>query len=822
MTTESTPDQAFDSSLDKLKLLASMRHELRTPINHILGYSEMLQEEAEDHGRKGLISDLQRIQDAGQQLLTLVNDNLDATKIETGKISISRLRHELRTPINTIVGYSEMLQEVVEDEDGEDFVLDLQKISSAAKQLLVLVNDSHAFSEILADDIVPGRRVSSGSEIGQDVEDATRLSQGTGVPSIPTVHGTLLVVDDNEMNREILSRRLQRDGHTVAVAESGPQSLEMIEANSFDLVLLDIMMPDMDGYQVLERLKSDDVLRHIPVIMLSALDEIDSVVRCIELGAEDYLSKPFNPVLLRARIGACLEKKRLRDQERLYLQQIEDQLQEYAKRLINIPEGAVKIDFAEYDLEGFHDEMIDSSEQPWVGSALLAEFVEGLPAGQLLRHQRAAEQAFTRLGINFNVYGDESGVDRIWPFDILPRIVEASDWSYIERGLKQRIHVLNTFINDIYHDQKIVKDGVVPGHMIQSARNLLPACMGLNPPKGIWCHITGTDLVRDGNGTIFVLEDNLRCPSGVSYVLENRQVLKATFPEVFEASQVRPVDDYPSRLLETLRYIAPEGTSAPVVVLLTPGIYNSAYFEHAFLSQQMGIELVEGRDLTVVDGYVMMRTTQGMQRVDVIYRRIDDEFLDPLVFRSDSQLGVPGLMEVFRQGRVALANAPGTGIADDKAIYAYVPQMVKYYLGEEIILPNVETYICWDDIQRSYVLDNLDRLVVKATNESGGYGMLIGPHATTNEREDFAQLIKANPRNYIAQPTLDLSRAPVIVEDHFEGRHIDLRPYILHGADTYVLPGGLTRVALRKGSLVVNSSQGGGSKDSWVLVEEQQ
>ena len=265
-------------------------------------------------------------------------------------------------------------------------------------------------------------------------------------------------------------------------------------------------------------------------------------------------------------------------------------------------------------------------------------------------------------------------------------------------------------------------------------------------------------------------------------------MLKGTFPEVFEASQVRPVDDYPSRLLEMLRYIAPEGTSAPVVVLLTPGIYNSAYFEHAFLSQQMGIELVEGRDLTVVDGYVMMRTTQGMQRVDVIYRRIDDEFLDPLVFRSDSQLGVPGLMEVFRQGRVALANAPGTGIADDKAIYAYVPQMVKYYLGEEIILPNVETYICWDDVQRSHVLDNLDKLVVKATNESGGYGMLIGPHATTNEREEFAQLIKANPRNYIAQPTLDLSRAPVIVEDHFEGRHIDLRPYILHGAHTYVLP----------------------------------
>ena len=464
--------------------------------------------------------------------------------------------------------------------------------------------------------------------------------------------------------------------------------------------------------------------------------------------------------------------------------------------------------------------MIDSSGQPRVGSALLAEFVEDLPAGQLVRHQRAAEQAFTRLGINFNVYGDESGVDRIWPFDILPRVVEASDWSYIERGLKQRIHVLNTFIDDTYHDQKIGKDGVVPGHMIQSARNLLPACMGLNPPKGIWCHITGTDLVRDGSGTVFVLEDNLRCPSGVSYVLENRQVLKGTFPEVFEASRVRPVDDYPSRLLEMLRYLAPEGTSTPVVVLLTPGVYNSAYFEHAFLAQQMGIELVEGRDLTVADGHVMMRITQGMQRVDVIYRRIDDDFLDPLVFRPDSQLGVPGLMEVYREGRVALANAPGTGIADDKAIYAYVPQMVKYYLDEELILPNVETYICWDNKQRSHVLNNLDNLVVKATNESGGYGMLIGPHATAKEREEFAELIKANPRNYIAQPTLDLSRAPIVVEDHFEGRHIDLRPYILYGEDIYVLPGGLTRVALRKGSLVVNSSQGGGSKDSWVLVED--
>ncbi len=455
---------------------------------------------------------------------------------------------------------------------------------------------------------------------------------------------------------------------------------------------------------------------------------------------------------------------------------------------------------------------------PREGSAVMAEFVEALPPGQLKKMQLTAEQAFLRLGITFNVYGDESGPDKIWPFDIVPRIIESKDWDQIERGLKQRITALNAFIDDIYHDQKIVKDSVIPNDMIQSATSRLPQCEGLNPPSKLWCHITGTDLVRDGSGDLFVLEDNLRCPSGVSYVLENRKVLKGTFPQVFGASQVRPIDDYPSRLLETLRYLAPDKNQSPTIVLLTPGVYNSAYFEHAFLAQQMGIELVEGRDLTVSDGFVTMRTTQGFQKVDVIYRRIDDDFLDPTVFRPDSQLGVSGLMDVYRAGNVALANAPDTGIADDKAIYAYVPQMTKYYLGEEIILPNVETYICWDETERSHVLANLDKLVVKATNESGGYGMLIGPHSTAAEREEFAGLIKANPRNYIAQPTLDLSRAPVIVDDHFEGRHVDMRPFILNGEDIYVLPGGLTRVALRKGSLVVNSSQGGGSKDSWVLA----
>jgi uncharacterized circularly permuted ATP-grasp superfamily protein len=357
--------------------------------------------------------------------------------------------------------------------------------------------------------------------------------------------------------------------------------------------------------------------------------------------------------------------------------------------------------------------------------------------------------------------------------------------------------------------------------LLQSARCFRAQCVGLAPPRGVWCHVTGTDLVRGADGQIHVLEDNLRTPSGVSYVLENRRILKRIFPRVFEASNVRPVEDYPNRLLETLQRLAPAGAGAdgpPTVVVLTPGVYNSAYFEHSFLAQQMGVPLVEGRDLAVADGAVHMRTTRGLQRVDVVYRRIDDDFLDPAAFRADSMLGVRGIMDVYRAGRVALANAPGTGIADDKAVYAYVPKIVKYYLGQDAILPNVPTFVCWDDGERAHVLENLDTLVVKATNESGGYGMLIGPHSTAAEREDFAARIRANPRNYIAQPTVALSRAPVLVDDHFEGRHVDLRPYILHQGDSiYVLPGGLTRVALKRGSLVVNSSQGGGSKDTWVL-----
>ena len=477
------------------------------------------------------------------------------------------------------------------------------------------------------------------------------------------------------------------------------------------------------------------------------------------------------------------------------------------------------LNFENYDTENFYDELIESSGVPRPGARILVDRIAELEDGSIVARQKAAEASMYNMGITFTVYGSDEGTEKIFPFDIVPRIVEATDWAYLERGLKQRIHALNLFIDDIYNDQKILKDKIIPEDMILGAPSFRKQCLGLDVPRGIWCHITGTDLIRDKDGQHYVLEDNLRCPSGVSYVLENRQVLKRTFPTAFAASHVRAVDDYPARLLETLQYLAPDHISAPTVVVLTPGMYNSAYFEQSFLAQQMGVELVEGNDLVVFDGFVHMRTTHGFQRVDVIYRRVDDDFLDPLAFRADSMLGIPGIMEVYRNGRVALANAPGTGIADDKAVYAYLPKIIKYYLDEEMLLPNVPTYICADKKEREYVLANLDKLVVKATNESGGYGMLIGPHSSKAQQSEFAELIKNNPRNYIAQPTLALSRAPVLMEDHFEGRHVDLRPYILYGKDIYVMPGGLTRVALKKGSLVVNSSQGGGSKDTWVLGE---
>ncbi|HMP77021.1 MAG TPA: circularly permuted type 2 ATP-grasp protein [Kiritimatiellia bacterium] len=478
------------------------------------------------------------------------------------------------------------------------------------------------------------------------------------------------------------------------------------------------------------------------------------------------------------------------------------------------------VGLGDYALDGFFDETIGPDGQPRPGSRALIERLERMSYAELMSRQRAAERALLHLGITFQVYSDAQGTEKIFPFDIIPRIIEAKEWRTIEKGLKQRIHALNLFIDDVYHEQRILKEGVVPPELILSARSFRTACVGLNPPQGIWCHITGTDLVRDRDGTIYVLEDNLRCPSGVSYVVENRRIMKSTFPSLFQDTPIRSVGDYPGRLLDTLLHLTPPGVVNPQAVVLTPGVYNSAYFEHSFLAQQMGVELVEGHDLVVKDGFVHMRTTRGFERVDVIYRRVDDDFLDPDVFRPDSMLGVPGLMEVYKAGRVALANAPGTGIADDKVVYAYVPEMIRFYLGEDAILPNVPTYLCWRENDLRHVLDNIEKLVVKPANESGGYGMLVGPAATAAECAAFRAKVQENPRNYIAQPTLGLSRAPVIVESGIiEGRHVDLRPYILYGKDIFVLPGGLTRVALRKGSLVVNSSQGGGSKDTWVLAD---
>lgn len=475
---------------------------------------------------------------------------------------------------------------------------------------------------------------------------------------------------------------------------------------------------------------------------------------------------------------------------------------------------------ATYDPENFYDELFQDAGKPRPSAAALVEWMQGLSPAALQQHQETAKVALFKLGVTFNVYSDNQGVERVFPFDIIPRIISARDWETLERGLKQRIAALNQFLIDIYNDRKIVKDGKIPMEIIASATGFLKPCVGMQPPSSVWCHITGTDLVRDKDGQWYVLEDNLRVPSGVSYVLESRRVMKSTFPQIFQTMAIRPVDDYPSHLLDTLLNLAPPHLANPTVVVLTPGIYNSAYFEHSFLAQQMGVELVEGRDLVVVDGYLQMRTTKGLRRVDIVYRRVDDDFIDPKVFRPDSLLGVPGLMEVYRNGRVALANAPGTGVADDKVVYAYVPEMIRYYLGEEPIVPNVPTYLCWQDKDREYVLQNLEKLVVKSANESGGYGMLVGCASTQAEREEFAEKIKANPRNYIAQPTLCLSRVPTLIGDRVEGRHVDLRPYILNkGDDIYVHPGGLTRVALRKGSLVVNSSQGGGSKDTWVLTE---
>ncbi|MEM7475428.1 MAG: circularly permuted type 2 ATP-grasp protein [Planctomycetota bacterium] len=473
----------------------------------------------------------------------------------------------------------------------------------------------------------------------------------------------------------------------------------------------------------------------------------------------------------------------------------------------------------DYEVGDFFDEIVDSECIGRPDTEHLIRRINELPSGELARRQRAIEQALYQMGITFTVYGDDQGTEKIMPFDIVPRIVPAMLWQHIEAGLKQRIRALNAFLSDIYNEQRIIAEGVLPRELVESCPDFRRQCVGLKPPQGVWCHITGTDLIRDRSGGVFVLEDNLRCPSGVSYVLQNRAMMKKSFPQLFSVSRVRPVSDYPARLYDTLAGLAPQ-VAQPNVVVLTPGVYNSAYYEHSFLAQQMGVELVEGRDLVVEREQVFAKTTEGLQKVDVIYRRIDDTFMDPETFNPDSMLGVPGLMRAYLAGNVALANAPGTGVADDKVIYAFVPEMIRFYLSEEPILANVKTYVCQKEEDRKYVLEHMDELVVKAANESGGYGILIGPHASQAERQAFAEKVRENPRNFIAQPTLSLSRVPTLVGDQLEGRHVDLRPYVLCKSETEidVVPGGLTRVALRKGSLVVNSSQGGGSKDTWVVA----
>ena len=473
-----------------------------------------------------------------------------------------------------------------------------------------------------------------------------------------------------------------------------------------------------------------------------------------------------------------------------------------------------------YDPGPFWDEMFlpDGRVRPHYRP--LARQLTTLGPAEVARRQQAAELSFQARGITFAVNQDVYGLEKILPFDLVPRLIRASLWARIERGLDQRVRALNLFLWDVYHEQRILKSDVVPAELVLGSRGYRREFRGVDVPLGVYTHIVGSDLVRDASGEFFVLEDNLRTPSGVSYLVENRRVLKRTWPQIFQDYDVRPVESYPQDLLEVLRAIAPLTAEDPTVVLLTPGVYNSAYFEHAFLAKAMGIEMVQGSDLFVDDAAVFMRTTHGRRRIDVIYRRVDDDFLDPLAFRPDSLLGVPGLLATYRMGRVSLANAIGSGVADDKAIYAYAPDIIRYYLSEEPILPNVPTYLLERPDDRHYVLEHLDELVVKSVNESGGYGMLVGPHAPQADRDEYRRRILANPRNYIAQPTLALSRHPCWVEDHFEGRHVDLRPFVLFGREVRVTPGGLTRVAIRRGSLVVNSSQGGGAKDTWVLVDD--
>jgi uncharacterized circularly permuted ATP-grasp superfamily protein len=483
----------------------------------------------------------------------------------------------------------------------------------------------------------------------------------------------------------------------------------------------------------------------------------------------------------------------------------------------------MSINWNEYDPGRFYDELFESAGTPREASRDVFRHLQSLSTQDIYRRKKTADAAIVELGITFTVYSDGTNIDRAWPFDIIPRVICGMEWKRAEEGLKQRLKALNMFINDLYNGQEIIKSGIVPSDVIMTSKNFRKECIGITPAHGAWANICGSDIVRDGDGTLYVLEDNLRVPSGVSYMLENRKITKRVFPELFKDINIIPVDDYPAKLFDMLTSIAPRCDKEPEIVVLTPGIFNSAYFEHAFLAQQMGAELVEGADLFVdMDDKVYMKTINGLTQVDVIYRRIDDDFIDPEVFRADSALGVPGLMRAWKKGNVAIANAPGTGVADDKVVYAYVPQMIEFYLGEKPLIPNVETYLCREDDQRQYVLDNLEKLVVKPANESGGYGMLVGPHSTEEQIQQFRHLINENPRNYIAQPTLALSVTPTLTDDGtLAGRHVDLRPFILQGESSYCTAGGLTRVALREGSLVVNSSQGGGSKDTWIIDPEE-
>jgi len=477
------------------------------------------------------------------------------------------------------------------------------------------------------------------------------------------------------------------------------------------------------------------------------------------------------------------------------------------------------INWNTYEPGSFFDEIVSSPGNARLPARRLVSHLKSLSDDEILDRRNTADVTIKKMGITFTVYSEEGNIDRSWPFDIIPRTISLKQWEKTAAGLEQRLRALNLFIDDLYHRQQIVKDGVFPAYILKESKNFRPECVGVDPPLGVWAHICGTDLVRDKDGQFYVLEDNLRVPSGVSYMLENRSITKRVLPDLFDTEKILPIDDYPAHLLDALTALSPRDIGRPSVVVLTPGIYNSAYFEHAYLAQQMGVELVEGSDLAVADDdCVYMKTVDGLERVDVIYRRIDDLFIDPEVFNKESVLGVPGLMRAWKNGNVALANAPGAGVADDKVVYAFVPQIIKYYLGEEPLIPNVETFLCVNDKEREYVLANLDKLVVKPANESGGSGMLVGPHSTKKDQKLFAELIKANPRNYIAQPTLSLSTVPTLVDGgRLEPRHVDLRPFIIQSNKTYVTTGGLTRVAMRKGSLVVNSSQGGGSKDTWIV-----